>query len=117
MLRNARPRAAALRDAKAADATLSDLFATVRPAAGFEQRMIESLRHGKPPRVRRMLHPMIRRVAVGLAASILLGAVGLVGQGSAENAEWNGAQPHRSVARNDKIQSKATAKSLVADAQ
>ena len=62
--------AIALEEAQSADAAMNDLFAAARPAAGFEDRMIAALRRGGHSRLRRALvHPMVRRVAMGMAAS------------------------------------------------
>lgn len=67
--------AAALEQAEAADRELDELFAAARPDGGLEDRVIGRLRavRSRPPMT---LHPMVRRAAVGVAATILLGGVG-----------------------------------------
>jgi glycine cleavage system regulatory protein len=66
--------AAAMEQAEAADRELDELFAAARPGDGLEDRVIGRLRAvRRPPMV---LHPMVRRAAVGVAAAILLGGVG-----------------------------------------
>lgn len=65
---------AALADATQADRSLVDLFSGARPAVGFEDRVIQSLRLA--PASRMMLHPAVWRAASGLAAALILGSVG-----------------------------------------
>ena len=69
--------AAELAKARAADAELRSLFNAARPAAGFEDRIVQKLRSA--PALRRpILHPMVRRVATGIAAAILVAGAGVV---------------------------------------
>jgi hypothetical protein len=68
--------AANLATAQKSDQTMRSLFAPLAPAADFEDRLIASLR--KPPTIRR-LHPMVRLAASGVAAAVVLGAVGFYG--------------------------------------
>lgn len=68
---------AAMVDAKAMDASLHTLFDKMAPDRGFEDRLIARFREKT---TRRALHPMVRRAAIGVAASILLGSVGFYAQ-------------------------------------
>jgi hypothetical protein len=71
------PACAALVDeARAADAALNDLFAGVRPPADFEDRMIQAIALPQPWVIRPIIHPMVRRVAIGVAASLMIGGIG-----------------------------------------
>ena len=72
--------AATLAEIRDRDAALRELFAGVRPDVDFEDRLVTRLRtaHHRPRRPR--LHPMARRAITGVAAAILLGAMGLVGE-------------------------------------
>lgn len=72
--------AAALKEITDMDATMNQLFADARPAGGFEDRLIQRLR--QLPRRRRFVHPMVRRVATGVAAAIMLAGVGYIGNGA-----------------------------------
>jgi anti-sigma factor RsiW/glycine cleavage system regulatory protein len=76
--------AEALKESSQMDAAMNQMFALARPAGGFEDRLIQGLRNAG--RRRRWVHPMVRRVATGVAAAILLGSVGYLG-----NAAMNGA--------------------------
>jgi glycine cleavage system regulatory protein len=69
--------AAALKETAQMDAAMNQLFALSRPAGGFEDRLIQGLRNAG--RRRRWVHPMVRRVATGVAAAILVASVGYVG--------------------------------------
>src|SRR5688500_12393534 len=66
--------AAALEQAETADRELEELFAAARPDRGLEDRVVARLRAVKRPPM--VLHPMVRRAAIGVAATILLGGVG-----------------------------------------
>jgi hypothetical protein len=68
--------AAKLADARKSDEAMRSLFAPLAPGQDFEDRLIAGLR--KPPVIRR-LHPMVRLAASGVAAAIVLGAVGHFG--------------------------------------
>lgn len=68
--------AALLGDAVAHDASLRELFASARPPADFEDRLVDRIRAVRPPR--RMLHPMAWRAASGVAAALMLGGFGYV---------------------------------------
>ena len=65
------------------DATVNQLFTSIRPTPGFEDRLIQRLK--QIPIRRRLIHPMVRRIAVGVAAGLLVGSIGYVG-----NAAMNG---------------------------
>jgi hypothetical protein len=65
---------AALEKAREADERMNDLFAGQQPGNDFEERMVAKLQ-----RRQKLTHPLIRRIAVGVAASIVLGGVGYVG--------------------------------------
>lgn len=68
---------AAMVDAKSMDDSLHTLFDKISPDHGFEDRLIAQFREKT---TRRTLHPMVRRAAIGVAASILLGSVGFYAQ-------------------------------------
>jgi len=74
--------AAALQDARAADAHFRQLFQNVHPSPDFEDRVIQQLRRAES---RKMiwpvlhLHPAIPRAAAAAAAVILVAGVGYVG--------------------------------------
>src|SRR6266480_64658 len=74
----------ALADARALDRGLGTLFAPVRPGPALEDRTIDALRAAK---VRRMiLSGWKGKLAVGIAASVGLGAIGAgVGQMADQN--------------------------------
>jgi prepilin-type processing-associated H-X9-DG protein len=65
---------AALLDARTMDDTLATAFKNTAPADDFEDRLIARFRQKTTATT---LHPMVRRAAIGVAAAILLGAVGL----------------------------------------
>jgi hypothetical protein len=67
----------ALAEARQADATLRDLFAFVAPAVDFEDKLVATVRNA--PQRRMWFGPVIRRALVGVAAVILLGGFGLLG--------------------------------------
>jgi len=75
--------AAALAEAKDMDAAVNQLFAFARPSAGFEDRIVRNL--NRPKVKRRWVHPIVRKVAVGVAATLFVGGIGYVG-----NAIMNG---------------------------
>src|SRR5437867_1298878 len=56
------------------DQRLADLFASARPAPGFEDRLIQGLRSSSRPRMR--IPPAVRIAVSGVAAAIVLGAFG-----------------------------------------
>ncbi len=68
---------AAMVDARAMDDSLHALFDPTAPDGDFEDRMIAGFREKT---THRTLHPMVRRAAIGVAASILLGSVGYYAQ-------------------------------------
>lgn len=68
---------AALERARSADASVAALFADIAPSAGFEDRLIQGLDRGGLSL--RRIHPWVRRAAVGIAASLLLGGIGFAG--------------------------------------
>src|SRR6476661_7928154 len=65
--------AAWLEQAQAADRELQATFAADVPDERFEDRLVAAFRDAGP---RMVIHPMVRRAAVGVAAAILLGGVG-----------------------------------------
>src|SRR5690349_13149934 len=75
--------AAALKEASDMDATVNQLFSAVRPVPGFEDRLIQRLK--QIPGRRRLIHPIVKRIAIGVAAGIFVASVGYVG-----NAAMNG---------------------------
>ncbi|HEX5229641.1 MAG TPA: DUF4349 domain-containing protein, partial [Bryobacteraceae bacterium] len=75
--------AAALAEAKDMDAAVNQLFAFARPGTGFEDRIVRNL--NRPKLARRWVHPLVRKVAVGVAATLFVGGIGYVG-----NAMMNG---------------------------
>jgi len=70
---------AAVDAARAADGSVAKLFAGERPAAGFEDRVIQRLRQRQPRLARPIVNPWVRRAAVGVAASLLLAGIGYAG--------------------------------------
>src|SRR5258706_2284708 len=81
--------AAELQRAQDADAMLAGMFADAQPQGGFEDRIVRELRTMHRPRS--LPHPMVLKVASGVAAAILLGAVGFVGNYLIENNKLPGA--------------------------
>src|SRR5207247_6964945 len=74
---------------QAADAMLAGIFADARPSGGFEDRIVRELRTAHRPMT--LPHPMVLKVASGVAAVILLGAVGFVGNHLIQNNQLPGA--------------------------
>jgi hypothetical protein len=70
--------AAALEEAITTDQSVKELFAGAQPKPGLEDRIIRSLRYSPPPKT--VIHPMFRRVALGIAAVALMGVLGFVVQ-------------------------------------
>ena len=68
---------AALLEATQADETIRKLFNPVTPSAHFEENLIMNLRTLTAPRP--LLHPSVIRAATGVAAIIVLGGFGLIG--------------------------------------
>ncbi|MGC3996326.1 MAG: zf-HC2 domain-containing protein [Anaeromyxobacter sp.] len=74
--------AAAVDAARAADAKLVAALADAVPDAAYEDRLIGALRpqYSRPSLIMRLSrpirHPMVRRIAVGVAASLVIGTVG-----------------------------------------
>ena len=64
--------AAGLDESRRLDTWIAGVFGPVRPAEGFEDRIITAIR----PRRRLFIHPAVWRVAGGIAAALVLGAVG-----------------------------------------
>ncbi|HEV8606322.1 MAG TPA: DUF4349 domain-containing protein [Tepidisphaeraceae bacterium] len=81
--------AAELGRAQEADGMLVGMFANARPEGGFEDRIVRELRTSHRPRS--LPHPAILKVASGVAAAILVGAVGYVGNYLIENNKLPGA--------------------------
>src|SRR5579884_2217689 len=66
---------AALEAARTSDQRLIAMFASERPEAGFEDRVIQRFREKQSKRLSRLseplkIHPMVRRAAIGIAASL-----------------------------------------------
>jgi len=69
------------------DQTMNNLFACMRPTAGFEQAIIDRL--DRPMRlVNRKVNPFVRRAAVAAAAAIVLGGFGYVASEKINNDRW-----------------------------
>jgi hypothetical protein len=87
--------AAELKRAQEADAMLTGIFADAQPSGGFEDRIVKELRTTwRPmslPSLPKMPNPMVLKVASGVAAAILLGAVGFVGNSLIQNNKLPGA--------------------------
>src|SRR5437763_13445701 len=81
--------AAELARAQEADAMLAGIFADAQPSGGFEDRIVKELRTTN--RSMSLPHPMLLKVASGVAAAILLGAVGFAGNYLIENNKLPGA--------------------------
>jgi len=82
--------AAAMDEAVRADGEMAGLFADARPAAGFEDRMVQGLRKRRESRWI-MLHPAVRRAVSGLAAALVLGTVGYAATNLIESNRLPGA--------------------------
>jgi hypothetical protein len=81
--------AAELERAQEADSMLAEIFADAQPTGGFEDRIVKELR--TIDRSMSLPHPMVLKVASGVAAAILLGAVGFVGNHLIQNNQLPGA--------------------------
>ncbi|MGH7175733.1 MAG: zf-HC2 domain-containing protein, partial [Tepidisphaeraceae bacterium] len=68
--------AAELTQARTSEAKLKSLFSDAAPPAGFEDRMIAGLRTATSPRLR--IHPIVRKTAAAVAASLLVCTIGYV---------------------------------------
>ena len=68
-----------LADARAFDESMDNLFAPIRPAPGFDNRVIANLRAARPRR--RAFWSRGMRIAIGVAAVLVLGVLGTVLQG------------------------------------
>ena len=68
-----------LAEASAFDESMANLFAPIRPAPGFENRVIENLRAARP--WRGVFWSRGMRIAIGVAALVVLGVTGAVLQG------------------------------------
>ncbi len=76
--------AKALAQAESFDASLKQIFTGAAPAAGFEDRMVAGLgRSVRGP----LLHPAVRRAAIGIAATVLLGGFGYVASQAIEQGQ------------------------------
>ena len=84
---------AAMEESRLADTKLVDLFASARLDLAYEDRLIGKLRpsmrkRGLAPRwAGPLLHPMVRRIATGVAAAVVLGSVGYGMQLGAERQQ------------------------------
>src|SRR5207253_1542051 len=74
-----------LADAQTFDGAMESLFAPVRPAAGFESRVIENMRTA--PRWQRRRWSALARVAASMAAVVVLGVVGALLHGVVGNGK------------------------------
>jgi len=84
--------AAELQRAQEADAMLTGIFADAHPGGGFEDRIVNGLRTIRGPMSLPSLpNPMVLKVASGVAAAILLGTVGYVGNHLIQNNKLPGA--------------------------
>src|SRR5687767_13550102 len=73
-----------LDEARRSDASLQDLFADQRPGEDFEDRLVGALR--RTPASRGVLpmklpSPLVKLVASGVAATVVLGAIGFAARG------------------------------------
>jgi hypothetical protein len=68
--------AKAYQDLQNLESDMTALFAATQPDAMFESRMLRGLQLRSPRRI----HPLVQKIAVGLAASIVLGGFGYFGQ-------------------------------------
>jgi hypothetical protein len=75
----------ALDDARDVDRTMHSLFDSVRPAPNFEDRLIRSLRAAAQPRLLRL--SISRQLALGVAAVLLLGLLGVFGSDMIERGQ------------------------------
>src|SRR5947209_18754879 len=64
--------AAALDQAKTLETRMTALFAPARPTQGFEDRIIQKFRTAGTRAGRPLVHPMVRKVAGGVAAPVAL---------------------------------------------
>jgi glycine cleavage system regulatory protein len=86
---------ALLDEARDSDATLIELFAATRPDEAFEDRVVNRVQKAAAPRGfgriraglagQALLHPSVRRAAVGIAAAVVLAAVGHAAQSALEH--------------------------------
>src|SRR5258706_5296167 len=81
--------AAELTRVQEVDRMLAGIFANAQPSGGFEDRIVKELR--TTHRSMSLPHPMLLKVASGVAAAILLGAVGFAGNYLIENNKLPGA--------------------------
>src|SRR5687767_12307879 len=83
--------AAALEEAIRVDRRLEQLFGDTRPPVGLEDRVVQRLRE-QPARRRIVLHPAVWRATSGIAAALVLGAVGFVANSMIEQGRlpWQG---------------------------
>ncbi|HEV8377882.1 MAG TPA: DUF4349 domain-containing protein, partial [Tepidisphaeraceae bacterium] len=86
--------AAELERAQEADRMLAGIFADARPGGGFEDRIVKELRTSHRPMS--LPHPKVLKVASGVAAAIILGAVGFVGNHLIQTNQLPGAAKVRS---------------------
>ncbi len=76
--------ALSLSSARAFDASMSALLTDARPDSGLEDRVLASFRKSAP---RPRLHPNVRRAAIGIAATIVLGGLGYVATNALESGQ------------------------------
>jgi glycine cleavage system regulatory protein len=86
--------AAALADARELETAMTAMFAGTRPGEGFEDRIIQKFRKTGSRAGRPLVHPAVRRVAVGVAAAIALAGTGVT------ISHWLNASPRPITASN-----------------
>lgn len=84
-LRDCAACAGAMRAAEELDGSINSLFSNARPDLGLEDRLVGAMRAATQARSARPMHPMVRRAAIGIAATILLGGAGYVASSAVEN--------------------------------
>lgn len=80
--------AAALSAAQEFDGSIASLLSDARPDPGLEDRMVGAIRHSARSRSTRPTHPMVRRAAIGIAATILLGGFGYLASNAIEDGTF-----------------------------
>ena len=102
-----------LRQAEAADQSLRALFRDARPAPGLEDRIIARLDETRPSLI--FLHPMVRRAAAGVAAALVLGAMGYAGNEAMTNGRLPRSDKSRYVADASNLRQIGTALEIYAN--
>ena len=110
--------AARLHEAQRADREMTELFGDARPIPGFEDRVVQRLRMGGKNRWSwPILHPMVRRVASGVAAVLVLGAIGYAANDLIVNNRlpWAAPMRHTRLASASRLGRPADEQAYVAD--